>query len=661
MPRDTRQNAKLRLGASLEPEVQQAQHLSSVLDSSEVQQAHHLGTTVATLEAQQAHHLGTTVATLEAQQAHHLGTTVATPEAQQAQHRLCASSDDQQAKHLGSSATSEAQQAQATQNSKRSRFRNTRQNAKFRLGVSSEVKQAEHLGTVATLKAHQAPQLGAVPTTEAQKVLAVRTSRRARLSYKAPVQQRKAPKSSSLKVPKKTIPAQGTKRPRLSPPEQLCRQVPKLNPAQQTSVDPVAKKRKEEIELDFSYLLQFTVNCGPDHKVVNEGGVHDAHPDRRTFNFTAALEREKTAVMSHERSSKKTFTKCEPMEGGIQATVVLEGKGQISTARTVREATDWIEVEKIIHYYITSKRKISQVTLHAKYEETVEVQGNETDEDSPNTEDDQPKVQVLPLSASSAVAASSTPQIPGIPSIPNVPRKRKTVTEQERAKALAAQATGENHVIALHQRWRCQNPRCSNNGFGSCLVLPGEQGQCRKLNAQQLGPWNEAIIKGKATIEDYPISILKLPPLDVERTGKNKHFQQQNSPYGPASIIVQTPSYYPPPYGSFPQTHPPTPSAAACASSPINCSPSEDPDMLLQIFLLWYAENRTANQKRRDAVMDASRKLEAAFEDLQGVHKMTDEGWERLGVPSGIGKALSREAKKWATQRKAVQEEVGRI
>ncbi|KAI5776557.1 hypothetical protein EDC01DRAFT_636658 [Geopyxis carbonaria] len=441
MPRNTRQNAKLRLDPS-QPEVQQVQRCP------EAEQATHLG---ACLEVSQAQHPGASTEvpqaqqSSEAQQAQHslegqLELAQHSSEAQlEAQHTSEAqpeaqhSSEAQQATHLG--ADSEIPE-DAAQRSKRSRSRNTRQNAKLRLGASEPgVQPVKHLGTVTTSNPQQGP---------------AQRSKRSRSSFTS-VKQRKASKSGNLKVPKH-VSALETKHPKRPASEQDCRQVPNLH-SQSTVSDPIAKKKKDEIELDFSYLLQFTVSCGQDHKVVNEGGVHDAHPDRRTFNFTAALEREKTAVASHERSSKKSFTKCEPMEGGIQATVALEGKGQHSTPRTVREAADWIEVEKIIHYYITSKRKISQVTLHAKYEETIEVQGHLIDEDSPNTEDDQPKV-ILPLNASSASAVSSTAKIPGVALVPNLPRKRKPFTEQERAKALAAQANGENYVVALHQRWR---------------------------------------------------------------------------------------------------------------------------------------------------------------------------------------------------------------
>ena len=66
-------------------------------------------------------------------------------------------------------------------------------------------------------------------------------------------------------------------------------------------------------------------------------------------------------------------------------------------------------------------------------------------------------------------------------------------------------------------RWHCAEARCPEFGKGACLVLPGENGQCRTLNALQLGQWNNQIVRGNATVENYPVAKLKLPMLQGSR------------------------------------------------------------------------------------------------------------------------------------------------
>jgi len=228
-------------------------------------------------------------------------------------------------------------------------------------------------------------------------------------------------------------------------------------------------------------------------------------------------------------------------------------------------------------------------------------------------------------------------------------------------------------------------------------MLPGDNGQCRTLNALQLGQWNDQILHGNATVENYPISKLKLPPLRGSRNHPSSStsilpamhpvsapatgaFQNQF----PSNLFIGYPNYpgfYPGqpsvlnstspfPTGTsinaitnsptLPISHPtnvtePSSQVSGASafhknspkqySSPLPIPAEADPDELLSSYIGWFIKNHGGGERRVAQVHEAHKILQKEFEDLEGVRKMKTEEWRDLDIPIGIGKALSRYVK----------------
>lgn len=224
----------------------------------------------------------------------------------------------------------------------------------------------------------------------------------------------------------------------------------------------------------------------------------------------------------------------------------------------------------------------------------------------------------------------------------------------ELEKAVEAQAREKSYITDLMGRWRCQSMKCPQFGKGACLVLPGDP-TCRLLNAQLLSQWEYHIKKGTASVEGFPINALKLPPLKgAGKPNLPPALPSMQPQYAPPFPATPQPIYIPYPHHSTPTTYRQATrySSPIRGSSPIRPGPEEDPDALLDSYFIWYVESNTCTGDRKIKTEAAAVALKDAFEDLEGIRKMKEDGWKELNVPVGIGKGLSRDVKRFLSQRR---------
>jgi hypothetical protein len=391
-------------------------------------------------------------------------------------------------------------------------------------------------------------------------------------------------------------------------------------------------------------------------KVLEESGVYLTG----TYDLSS-WERKEARLMDVKLKELKATG---AVRSDCRATIATEGKGFNQTGRSVEGPDDWEEVEKLVKSFIDGGRKQVRVLLAVRYALPASEEDGDTDADSVLSGEEE------------------HPTNPG----PAPKKKRRTATEVEKEKARREQAKEKNYVTELMTRWRCAEPRCAEYGkgenqrvvpsrailtyvSGACLRLPGET-QCRPMPAQLLGQWNEILRKGRGTVDVFPIDQLKLPPM---RGGSKAKQQEPATPQampGAPNFFFGLPglqqaavpgmlSPYAPSHPYYPRAVPSSPILTRDTlreSSPIRPTAEESPDELLDAYFKWYLRRNCGGEEstseRALRVKDALTALKDAFWDLEGVKGMKMDGWEQLGVPSGIGAGLSRDVRAFMRSRR---------
>lgn len=181
-----------------------------------------------------------------------------------------------------------------------------------------------------------------------------------------------------------------------------------------------------------------------------------------------------------------------------------------------------------------------------------------------------------------------------------------------------------------------------------------------------MGSWNQAILRGEATVERPPADLVFIP---VKQRAK-KRTPSPPPPAQPPAIPTlfpwQLPVQYlpppPPPVYSPPLPAPPPPPPAIMIpmsaptpntepitlSSPLGSSDT-DPMNILRDYIEWTARRMSSAQEELEKVLE---KLENAFHDLVDLETFTDQDWERLDAPLGLGRRLARDVGKYRRERK---------
>ena len=115
----------------------------------------------------------------------------------------------------------------------------------------------------------------------------------------------------------------------------------------------------------YSYLLTVEVSFN-DIKLIEESGIHTATPEKSSYDFQAAQEKEIKVVYNHLEKLQGEGQKLDLERTIARATVTAEGKG-FCAGRSVDGPEDWEEVEKIVRKFIDSKKKIVRVLFMVKY------------------------------------------------------------------------------------------------------------------------------------------------------------------------------------------------------------------------------------------------------------------------------------------------------
>ena len=223
-----------------------------------------------------------------------------------------------------------------------------------------------------------------------------------------------------------------------------------------------------------------------------------------TFDYGKELQKQR-AVVAVKLSEIKAPQSALRLES--RAEVVAEGRGNTAW-RTIEEASDWLEVEKLVRGFAAMGRKqmrVSWTTTYGVPPPSLEEGGSDDEDDELSGDEEHP----------TSTGTRSTRRSPPTPTpLPGPPAKktRRTATVVEVEKARLAQAKEKNWIPELMERWRCTIPRCHLYGKGACLIFPGES-QCRSMNAAILGQWNDHIRRGEARVGCFPVDKMKIPPL----------------------------------------------------------------------------------------------------------------------------------------------------
>ena len=216
-----------------------------------------------------------------------------------------------------------------------------------------------------------------------------------------------------------------------------------------------------------------------------------------TFDYEKELQKQGAVVAVKLREIKAPQS---TLRLESRAEVVAEGRGN-TAGRTIEEASDWLEVEKLVRGFAAMGRKQIRVSWTTTYSapppNTVEG-GSDDEDDVLSGEEEHPTATGIRCTTQQAS--------------PPAKKTRRTATVVEMEKAKLAQAKEKNWIPELMERWRCTLPRCHLFGKGACLILPGES-QCRTMNAAILGQWNDLIRRCEARVGCFPVDKMKIPPI----------------------------------------------------------------------------------------------------------------------------------------------------
>jgi hypothetical protein len=211
-----------------------------------------------------------------------------------------------------------------------------------------------------------------------------------------------------------------------------------------------------------------------------------------------------------------------------------------------------------------------------------------------------------------------------------------------------------NFFTELQTHWRCELRSCHNFGF-TCLIY---QRRHYKLNVNQLKLWSNAIQVGKATVHTPPLEIHPMPNVrskkrkhmgyssDPEESpwhrgskpNINFHVDQRNSKNHSSYVITSSPPCSP----SANQLKRPSSSSS---SGSIELHGNDDE--IMQEYITWHVNQMP---KRTAVLFEALEKLKSALCTLKQLKGFSAETWAAVGIPLGIGLALSSQIDKFKAE-----------
>ena len=187
-----------------------------------------------------------------------------------------------------------------------------------------------------------------------------------------------------------------------------------------------ARAKKVAAKEPISYMLLIRVTCG-DKNIVEESSMECLQELESTFDYGKELQKQRVVVVVKIREIKAPQS---ALRLESRAKVVAEGRGNTAW-RTIEEASDWLEVEKLLRGFAAMGRKQMQVSLAATYSvppPSLEEGGSNDEDDELSGDEEHPTG--TGTSSTRRSPPTPTPQ-PGPPA--KKTRRTATVVEVEKA------------------------------------------------------------------------------------------------------------------------------------------------------------------------------------------------------------------------------------
>ena len=208
-----------------------------------------------------------------------------------------------------------------------------------------------------------------------------------------------------------------------------------------------------------------------------------------------------------------------------------------------------------------------------------------------------------------------------------------------------------NAIPELIHRWKCDQASCKNIG-NQCLVMHKVH---HPLNSSHMNLWNRAIQDRRATVDSPPLTVRPNPIVS-----KNNPTSESTSPTLPSNWTQLPVQYihhpYPPPYHSsnlpYYNSTPLSPKSISMHPDSSPVSSGTNNAELLTAYIAWMTA-RTPSEA--EILAKALEKLVDECYDLETIKTMSQSDWAGLEIPSGLGKRLSGNIKRFRKERKNVQ------
>ena len=217
---------------------------------------------------------------------------------------------------------------------------------------------------------------------------------------------------------------------------------------------------------------------------------------------------------------------------------------------------------------------------------------------------------------------------------------------------LIAESSGQNYVRELLLLYHCQLPKCDNQSK-MCV----NRGNKHFMFHREIGKlWNDAILRGEATVQSIPVELLHLVELRDLRD-KSKAFgpggppiasqMPTQYPMAPQFIPVPMPSPYTlPPMAQWPSF----PQGAVLGPQRTSSPPQQDTDDDLETFIKWF---KIQEPKNIAAIDKAYSTLQEELCSLSNLRHMKEDRIDRLKLPSGLIDRMKASIKDWKAQQRS--------
>jgi hypothetical protein len=203
------------------------------------------------------------------------------------------------------------------------------------------------------------------------------------------------------------------------------------------------------------------------------------------------------------------------------------------------------------------------------------------------------------------------------------------------------------------QRWLCTRKACPNYDK-TCLVIADEH---FKLFPVHLRTWNDAIIAGKASVDSVPITVKPVPINEPRSGGGGSSGPKSPSTKGGTNNVTNFYTYYnsTTPIGNsqggtiqHQQTHQGDQQTQLIAPTSPVLSDAGDPKDQINDFINWNI------QRTPTLVADLERIRPMLLDNIctpKRIYKMTDDRWDILKIPPGIGWLLQENVKSYSDEK----------